>query len=193
MTTVVVVKKNGHICIAAETLVTFGDTRLNHRFEDNTKIFKFDTASGPTYIGMAGTVAHFPALRKAITALPKADRKLGSKDEVFDTFLKLHPMLKDTYFMQTKEEDNDPYESSQFSVLVANQTGIYGLYSYREVFEFKEFWGIGSGRGFALGAMHATYAKAKTAREVAEAAIKAGCEFDKNSGGPMDLFTIKTK
>lgn len=193
MTTVVVVKKAGQICIAAETLVTFGDTRLNHRFEDNSKIFKIDTPSGLSYLGMAGTVAHFPALRKAITALPKAERKLGNKDEVFDTFLRLHPMLKDTYFMQTKEEDNDPYESSQFSVLVANSSGIYGLYSYREVFEFKEFWGIGSGRGFALGAMHASYARAKTAREVAEVGIKAGCEFDKNSGGPMDLFTIKMK
>ena len=149
MTTVVVVKKNKQIVIAAESLVTFGDTRLNHRFEANTKIFKFETATGPTYIGMAGTVAHFPALRKAINALPKAGRKFGSKDEVFDTFLKLHPVLKDTYFLQTKEEDNDPYESSQFSVVIANQTGIYGLYSYREVFEFKEFWGIGSGRGFA--------------------------------------------
>jgi ATP-dependent protease HslVU (ClpYQ) peptidase subunit len=41
--------------------------------------------------------------------------------------------------------------------------------------------------------MHATYTKAKTAREVAEAAIKAGCEFDKNSGGAMDIFTIKLK
>lgn len=86
MTTVVVVKKNKQIVIAAESLVTFGDTRLNHRFEANTKIFKFETATGPTYIGMAGTVAHFPALRKAINALPKADRKFGSKDEVFDTF-----------------------------------------------------------------------------------------------------------
>lgn len=193
MTTVVVVKKNKQIVIAAESLVTFGDTRLNHRFEANTKIFKFETATGPTYIGMAGTVAHFPALRKAINALPKADRKFGSKDEVFDTFLKLHPVLKDTYFLQTKEEDNDPYESSQFSVVIANQSGIYGLYSYREVFEFKEFWGIGSGRGFALGAMHATYNKAKTAREIAQAGIQAGCEFDKNSGGAMDLYSIKMK
>lgn len=193
MTTVVVVKKNKQIVIAAESLVTFGDTRLNHRFEANTKIFKFETATGPTYIGMAGTVAHFPALRKAINALPKADRKFGSKDEVFDTFLKLHPVLKDTYFLQTKEEDNDPYESSQFSVVIANQTGIYGLYSYREVFEFKEFWGIGSGRGFALGAMHATFNKAKTAREIAQAGIQAGCEFDKNSGGAMDLYSIKMK
>ena len=111
MTTVVVVKKGQQIVIAAETLVTFGDTRLNHRFEDNTKIFKFDTASGPTYIGMAGTVAHFPALRKAINALPKAERLFGSKDEVFDTFTHgfnhagvIRSVLRNDYYVQINQK-----------------------------------------------------------------------------------------
>ena len=179
--------------MAADTLVTFGDTALAHRYEANSKIFKVDTSAGSSYVGMAGTVAHFPALRKAIAALPKADLKLSSKDEVYETFLKLHPLLKENFFLQTKEDDNDPYESMQFTVVIANASGIYGLYSYREIFEFKEFWGIGSGRGFALGAMHATYGKAKTAREVAVAGIDAGCEFDKNSGGRMDIYTINMK
>jgi ATP-dependent HslUV protease, peptidase subunit HslV len=84
-------------------------------------------------------------------------------------------MLKETFFLQTKEDDNDPCKSSQFSVVIANARGIYGLYSYREVFEFNQFRGIGSWRGFALGAMY------------------AGCEFDKNSAGPVDIFTIKLK
>jgi ATP-dependent protease HslVU (ClpYQ) peptidase subunit len=193
MTTVVVVKKGGQVAIAADTLVTFGDTRLGHRYEPNSKLFKVDAVGGPTYVGIAGTVAHFPVLRKAMTALPKDQLKLSSKDEVFDTFTKLHPMLKESFFLQTKEDDNDPYESSQFSVLIANGSGIYGLYSYREVFEFNQFWGIGSGRSFALGAMYASWDKAKTAREVATIGIHAGCEFDKNSGGPLELFTVKLK
>ncbi len=193
MTTVVVVKKAGQVAIAADTLVTFGDTRLGHRYEPNSKLFKVDAVGGPSYVGIAGTVAHFPVLRKAMTALPKDQLKLGSKDEVFDTFTKLHPMLKESFFLQTKEDDNDPYESSQFSVLIANATGIYGLYSYREVFEFNQFWGIGSGRSFALGAMYAVWDKAKTAREVATVGMHAGCEFDKNSGGPVEILTIKLK
>jgi hypothetical protein len=41
--------------------------------------------------------------------------------------------------------------------------------------------------------MHATWDKAKTAREVAMAGVQAGCEFDKNSGGPVELFTVKLK
>ena len=193
MTTVVVVRKAGQIAIAADTLVTFGDTRLAHRFEDNTKIFQVETDGGPSYIGMAGTVAHFPVLRKAMGSMPREILKLASKDEVFDTFTKLHPLLKETFYLQTKEDDNDPYESSQFSVVIANGTGIYGLYSYREVFEFNEFWGIGSGRGFALGAMYAVWDKARSAREVAAAGMRAGCEFDKNSGAPVEMFSLKLK
>ena len=193
MTTLVVVKKAGQVAIAADTMVTFGDTSLSHRFEANSKVFRVETPQGISYVGMAGTVAHFPALRKAMATLPKENLLLGSRDEVYDTFLKLHPVLKDTFFLQTKEDDNDPYESSQFSVVIANASGIFGLYSYREVFEFKEFWGIGSGRSFALGAMHAVWDKAKTAREVALAGMNAGCEFDKNSAGPIEVFTLKLK
>ena len=179
--------------MAADSLVTFGDTSLSHRFEANNKIFKIETPTGLSYVGLAGTVAHFPVLRKAMAALPKEQLKLGSREEVFDTFVKLHPILKETFFLQPKEDDNDPYESSQFTVIIANASGIYGLYSYREIFEFKEFWGIGSGRSFALGAMHACWDKAKTAREVALAGMHAGCEFDKNSGGPIEVFTLKLK
>jgi ATP-dependent protease HslVU (ClpYQ) peptidase subunit len=193
MTTVVVVKKNGQVAIAADTLVTFGDTRLSDRFESNSKLFKVITPAGPSYVGLAGTVAHFPALRKAMLALPKEELLLGSKDEVYDTFTKLHPLLKDKFFLQTKEEDSDPYESMQFSSVIANASGIYGLYSYREVFEFKQFWGIGSGRSFALGAMYAGWDKTKTAREIATLGVKAGCEFDKNSGGQIEVFTFKSK
>ena len=139
------------VAIAADTLVTFGDTRLAHGYEANLKLFK----AGDSWIGMAGTVAHFPVLRRALAALPPDELKLHSRDQVFDTFLKLHPKLKESFFLNTKEEDSDPYESSQFTALIANHAGIFGVYSYREVFEFDRFWGIGTGRAFALGAMYA--------------------------------------
>ncbi len=193
MTTLVIVRKGDQVAIAADALVTFGDTRLGSRFEANSKIMRLDTPQGASYVGMAGSVAHFPVLRKAMCSLPIEQVQLGGKDQIFDTFTRLHPVLKDQFFLQTKEDDNDPYESSQFSLVIANQTGIYGLYSYREIFEFKQFWGIGSGRSFALGAMHAVWDKARTAREVALAGVNAGCEFDKNSAPPVELYTLKMK
>lgn len=193
MTTLAIVKKAGQVAIAADTLVTFGDTRLSNRFEANSKIFRLDNSQGTHYIGMAGSVAHFPVLRKALSGMSSDQLRLNGKDEIFDTFTALHPLLKDQFFLQTKEDDNDPYESSQFSVVIANATGIYGLYSYREIFEFNEFWGIGSGRSFALGAMYACWDKARTAKEVAMAGVQAGCEFDKNSALPVELYTLKLK
>ena len=189
MTTVCVVRKGAQVAIAADSLVTFGDTKLPHGYESNAKLFKV----GESYFGMVGTTAHFPVLRKALTALPSADLKLTSRDEVFDTFLKLHPQLKEQYFLNPKEEEGDPYESSQFTVLIANRHGLFGVYSYREVFEFERFWAMGSGRGFALGGMYAGYDKLKTAREIASLGIAAGCEFDKNSAAPVRLHTIKLK
>lgn len=189
MTTVVVVRKGGTVAIAADTLVTFGDTRLAHGYEANEKLFKV----GDSWIGMAGTTAHFPVLRRALAALPPDELKLHSRDQVFDTFLKLHPKLKENFFLNTKEEDSDPYESSQFTAVIANPSGIFGVYSYREVFEFDRFWGIGTGRGFALGAMYAAFDKAKSARELAELGVRAGCEFDKNSSGPVHAHTVKLK
>ena len=189
MTTVVVVRKGGTVAIASDSLVTFGDTRLDARYEANDKLFK----AGDSWVGMSGTTAHFPVLRRALAALPAEDLKLHSRDQVFDTFLKLHPKLKETYFLNPKEEDADPYESSQFTALIANAAGIFGVYSYREVFEFDRFWSVGTGRSFALGAMYANYDKAKSARELAELGVRAGCEFDKNSSGPVRAHTIKLK
>jgi len=144
-------------------------------------------------IDAVGSTAHFPVLRQALASLSADELKLGSRDEVFDTFLKLHPKLKERFYLNTKEHDSDPYESSQYTIVIANAHGIFGVESYREVFEFERFWAIGSGRRFALGAMYAVYDKAKTAREVASIGVGAGCEFDVNTAGPIRLQTVKLK
>ncbi|MEN3296227.1 MAG: hypothetical protein V7642_5480, partial [Burkholderiales bacterium] len=75
----------------------------------------------------------------------------------------------------------------------ANPYGIFGVYSYREVFSFERFWGIGSGRNFALGAMYAAYDHVKSAREIAEIGVQAGAEFDKSSSGPFRIYSLTTK
>jgi ATP-dependent protease HslVU (ClpYQ) peptidase subunit len=58
------------------------------------------------------------------------------------------------------------------------------------VFEYTKFWAIGSGREFALGAMHAQYPRLKTAAAIAKAGIEAGATFDRNTALPMTLYTV---
>ncbi len=189
MSTVVVARKGGTVAIASDSLVTFGEMRLPHGYEANAKMFEL----AGSVIGTVGSVAHYTVLQSALAALPPEQRRLDSREGLFETFLALHPKLKERFFLNTKEQDSDPYESSQYSLVLANPRGIFGVESYREVFEFERFWAIGSGRRFALGAMHAVWAKAKTAREVVQAGVAAGCEFDTSSAGPIRVQTFKLK
>lgn len=188
MTTIVVVKKNNEIAIASDALVTFGETRLPHGYEVNEKIIQVVDS----YIGLAGSTAHFAVLAEALRNLGD-DCRLGSRQQIFTTFQRLHAVLKEKYFLNPKEDESDPYESSQITAVIANPSGIFGVYSLREVFKFERFWGIGSGRNFALGAMHASYDRLRSARAIARVGVLAGTEFDKNSSGPIRAFSFGEK
>ena len=60
-------------------------------------------------------------------------------------------------------------------------------------FPARQYSVNGERRSFALGAMHAVAGHAKTARELALVGVQAGCEFDKNSAGPIKAHTLKLK
>ena len=188
MTTLTVAKKGDRVAIAADGLTTFGDTRLARSYKgEHDKIL--DIAGSK--IGICGSSAHHLVLVSAFSKLEEI--KLGSRLEVYETFRRLHPILKEHAFLNPKEEEGDPYESSQIVGLLANTSGIYGIYSYREVFEFDRFGSAGSGHRFALGAMHALYDSDLSAAEIASAGVAAGIEFDTNSGPPIVVheFTLE--
>ena len=186
MTTIVAVKKNGMVAIAADSLTTVGDTRLGRQYKgEHDKIIEI----GGSWIGLCGSSAHHLVLSALLPKLE--DIRLGNRMEVYETFRRLHPLLKEQGYLNPKEDEDDPYESSQITALIVNSSGIYGVYSYREVFDYDRFWGIGSGRNFALGAMFAAYDRCKTAAEVARIGVMAGAEFDTATQGPIVLHTIK--
>src|SRR5437764_54606 len=168
MTTLVAVRKNDEIAIAADSLTTFGDTRLPAEFDRSfDKIVKHRD----TYVGLCGSAAHQLVFENLLAKQPDLD--FSSKAAIFETFSRLHPILKEQHFLNPKEEEDDPYESSQVTALVANRHGIFGVYSMREVFEYTQFWAVGSGREFALGAMYTQYERLKTATAIAKIGIEA--------------------
>ncbi|KAF0205727.1 MAG: 20S proteasome A and B [Gallionellaceae bacterium] len=185
MTTIVAVRKNGIVTIAADTLTTFGNTRL-HASQDGShdKILHI----GESYIGVCGSAAHHLVLASLLAKAPEV--QLSSKAAIFETFRKLHPTLKEECFLNPKEDEDDPYESSQITALIANASGIYGIYSMREVFEYTQFWAIGSGHEFSLGAMHHAYPLYDNAADIARAGVEAGIAYDKNSAAPVTLYSV---
>lgn len=188
MSTLVVVRKEEEICIASETLTTFGSTKFSEKYNRySNKIFKW----GENFIGLIGYSVHNMVLESLILNTKEVPI-LHSKTDIFEFFRQLHPKLKQEYFLKPFEDEDDPYESSRMEVIIANPSGIYGVLSLREVHEYTRFWAFGSGRRYALGAMYALYEKEGfAARVIAEAGVKAGIEFDDGSSGEVQFQDLK--
>ena len=185
MATIVVVRKGDTAVLAADSLTTFGTTRLAPVYDRHPqKVLTY----GDSFIGVAGSAAHQLVLENLVSRVKDLD--FHGKAAIYESFRKIHPLLKDEAFLNPKEEEDDPYESSQMTVMIANPSGIFAVYSMREVFEFDRFWAIGSGRDFALGAMFVLYGKGRSAASIAEAGVVAGAEFDTGTAGPIDIHEV---
>ncbi len=187
MSTIVVARKGNSACIAADTLTTFGDIRLSAGLDcHHSKIQTF----GKTHMGIVGSAAHTLVAERAFNDKDvKAD--FSTRDSTFDTLIRLHPVLKERFFLNAKDSEEDPYETSQIDAVFINRNGIFALYSLREVYEYTRYWAVGSGACYALGAMHAVYERYKSAKDIAMAGAQAGAEFDTSSHSPIDVETIR--
>ena len=188
MSTIVAVLKNDHACIAADSLTSFGDTKQAAEFVcDYEKIIPF---ADDNYIGIVGSAAHHLVMRNL---LDKHADKIDFSDRfrIFESMRQLHPILKDEYFLNSKDEDDDSYESSRVDALIMNKSGIFGLYSLREVDQYTRFWAVGSGAEYALGAMQVAYENFDDAAAIARAGIEAGACFDNASALPMTSYELE--
>lgn len=185
MSTIVVARKNKQACIAADSITSFGDTLLPADMDHASDKVIYHLGN---YIGTVGSAAHQMVLESALLGMRQVE--LHSRHSIFETFRRLHPVLKESYYLKPSEDEEDPYESSRMDALLLNESGIFGIYGLREVFEYSRFWAIGSGADYALGAMHAAYDSASSAIEIARAGINAAAKFDNASSLPMTLYSV---
>ncbi len=187
MSTIVIVKKNETICIAADSLTTFGSQKLSSEYDENPdKIIQ----TGDSYIGITGSSAHQLVLENLFLRSKKPP-DFTDQGKIFEFFRSIHPKLKDEYFLNPQDGEDDPYESSQFNLVIVNAFGIFAVFDLREVHQFSKFWAIGSGSEYAIGAMFSVYDQNLSAEEIAEIGINAGIEFDKSSLGPTKMYKIQ--
>ncbi len=187
MTIITAVKKNSIVCIAADTQSNFGSLQVSSKYiKNSTKLSKVNGS----ILGVAGWCATCQILEHFIEDKPELF-KLDNKWDIFESFLGIHEKLKNDYFIETKEEDDQPVESNQLDALIINKNGIFEVGSYREVHEHNLFWALGSGKQIALGALHALYDTDATAQEIAEAGVKAASEFDDGCGLPIQSLVLE--
>lgn len=187
MTTVTVVKKNGRIAIAADTLTKWGGGKESADYVANhEKIIRV----GDSFVAITGSATFKLILTDYFSSL-ESPPALDSVQEIFRVWNQMHPVLKEQYFLQTGEDKEEDLESSRMDVLIANPRGIFGVAAHRTVQEFSRFYAYGSGSSYALGAMYAAYrAPSLDADAVARLGVMAAAEFHDETGLPIQSFVI---
>lgn len=186
MTSIAVVKKDGVVAIASDTLTKWGSAKESATYIANhEKILKV----GESYIAITGSATFKSILRDYFSG--NNDVRLNNPADIFRTWNRLHAALKDRYFLLPEEDKEDALESSRLDVLIANTHGIFGVSGHRTVQEFSRFYAYGTGSDYALGALYATYDDPlRDAASLAKLAIEAAAEFDDCSGLPLNCFTL---
>ena len=189
MSTIVVVRKNGIAVIAADTM-----TKLGHNYESakyivgGSKMIRV----GDNAIAQVGHASFCLVMSSYFDSL-KNKVALDSPAAIFKAAQEMHRAFKDDYNLNPNEDSDDPFESSRQQILIANSSGIFGLYALRSVQEYSRFYAFGSGTDFALGAMHALYESDLDAESIARAAIRAAADFDDATAEPIEVQTFKLK
>jgi len=188
MTTIAVVRKNGYVAIAADTMTKWGsgketaDYIVNHH-----KTFKVRD----TVVAITGNTT-FKAILTDYFARPKVIARFDTVHNIFKTWQTMHAILKDEYFLNASPGSDDAVESTRMDVLLANKHGIFGVVAQRTVQEFSRFYAFGSGGDIAMGAMYAAYNdESRDAETIAKLAVEAAAEFDDGTGLPLTSYRIK--
>lgn len=186
MSIVCAAQSNNEVAISADTMTKHG--RLNASSDhvaNSDKLYKVNDS----VMGFVG----WCAISSVMEHLFEQDSKLfrlGDRMEIMSTLLLLHERLKEDYFLETREDRDQPVESIQLCALVINKNGLFEISSYREVMEYKTYWAIGSGNRLALGAMHALHEQSASAQEIVEAGVRAAAEFDDCCSLPLTSKVI---
>ena len=79
------------------------------------------------------------------------------------------------------------------TVMIANPSGIFAVYSMREVFEFDRFWAIGSGATSRWARCTRSTRRRRAPRPSREPGVLAGAEFDTGTSVPITLHEVRLK
>lgn len=187
MTTLVVVRKNHSVAIAADTMTKWGSGKETAEYIANHgKLLQV----GDSWLGLTGN-ATFKTILADYFARPKVRPRFDSPMAIFRTWQTLHAALKSDYHLLPGSHDDDALESTRFDALIANKHGIFGVVAHRTVQEFSRYYAFGSGSSYAMGALHALHDhRGLDAETLARCAVEAAAEFDDATGLPIDVRGI---
>ncbi|MCZ6836700.1 MAG: hypothetical protein O7G85_13060 [Planctomycetota bacterium] len=188
MSIVVAVKKNGRIVMAADTLSSFGEAEMSPTANSRTdKIYRF----GSSILGSTGWAVYDDILSHYVSRHEMPD--LTTKTAIFSFFMQFWKDLHESYPFVNDQAINkeSPFGDLDSSFLFANANGIFKVSSDMCVSPFNQYYTIGSGSEYALGALYNLYDALDDPAEIARYAVRTACQFDVHCGGEIDVLEVE--
>jgi ATP-dependent protease HslVU (ClpYQ) peptidase subunit len=189
MSIAVAVRTRREIIVAADTKRTFGSGAVP---ESNLVDVKIREAGG-SYLAATGWGLYANILDDYLAT--KRRVRLGDARSIFAFFRQFWRDLHERYSFVNDQRDGDesPFGDLDASFLVVNPRGIFSVACDMSVTEFKEYYAIGSGAPYALGALHAVYKPSADPEPAARRAVEAACALDIYCGGEVVLHRMRAR
>ncbi len=188
MSVIAAVRKGHHIAIAADTQDNFGDLRPPAANHEAMKLREI----GGAILGSSGWALYDDILEHYLNKR----RRFSLKDRgsIFAFFVQFWKDLRKQYpFVndQPGKESETPFANLDATFLVASPGGIFLISSNMSVSEFRQYYAIGSGGDYAIGAMHALYGDVPDPATIAQRAVQAAMDYDACCGGRVVFRKLK--
>jgi ATP-dependent HslUV protease subunit HslV len=187
MSIALAIEKNGELILAADTLTSFGHTKVPPVLHAADKVRRV----GASYLATTGWGLYENILDDVIAR--RKSIKLGSREQIFDFFLRLWNDLHKKYSFvndQIDEKEAGPFGNLDSTFIIAGRAGIFYVGPDMSVTKVKHYFAIGSGAQFALGALHALHGSKLGAEEIARRAVESAIAFDTYCGGEAQIHRV---
>jgi len=187
MSIALAIEKNGELFVAADTLTSFGHTKVPPVLHAAEKVRRV----GASYLATTGWGLYENILDDVIAR--RKSIKLGSREQIFEFFLRLWNDLHKKYSFvndQIDEKEAGPFGNLDSTFLIAGRAGIFYVGPDMSVTKVKHYFAIGSGAPFALGALHALHDSKLGSEAIARRAVESAIAFDTYCGGEVQLHRV---
>jgi ATP-dependent protease HslVU (ClpYQ) peptidase subunit len=148
MSIALALEKNGELILAADTLTSFGHTKVPPTLHAAQKVRRV----GSSWLAATGWGLYENILDDVLAR--RKNLRLGSREQIFDFFLRLWSDLHKKYSFvndQIDEKEAGPFGNLDSTFIVAGPAGIFYVGPDMSVTEVERSFAIGSGAQFACG------------------------------------------
>lgn len=186
MSVAVAVASRGKIVIAADSKRTFGSGVVTTENFSDVKIRKV----GGAYLAATGWGLYNNILDDYLEH--KRRVRIDDQRSIFTFFRHLWKDLHERYSFVSDQrpDDESPFGDIDASFLIVSPRGIYSVACDLSITRFTQYYAIGSGAPYALGALHAVYDERADAGKAADTAVRAAMALDIYCGGEVTAFSV---